>query len=83
MTDILSRNMYPTQFLVRNGREKIDISILQRPRYLVVDQISILKKMAVEKWGSEFMRKFELQVAPRVFVTPQELEAFGKWAIGG
>jgi hypothetical protein len=39
--------------------------------------------MAVEKWGSKFMRKLELQVAPRVLVTSQQLEAFGKRAIGG
>jgi hypothetical protein len=37
MTDILSRNMGPTQFLVRNGREKVHVSILQVPRDLVVD----------------------------------------------
>jgi hypothetical protein len=63
--------MGPTQFLVRNGREKVHVSILQGPRELVVDQISILKKMAVEKWGSEFMREFELQATPRVLVTSQ------------
>lgn len=39
--------------------------------------------MAVEKWGSEFMGQFELQVTPRVLVAPQQLEAFGKGAIGG
>jgi hypothetical protein len=39
--------------------------------------------MAVEKWGSKFMRKLELQVTPRVLVTSQQLEAFGKRAIGG
>jgi hypothetical protein len=39
--------------------------------------------MTVEKWGSEFMGKFELRVAPRVLVMSQQLEAFGKRAIGG
>lgn len=39
--------------------------------------------MAVEKWGSEFMAKFELEVTPRVLVASQHLEAFGKRAIGG
>jgi hypothetical protein len=39
--------------------------------------------MAVEKWGSKFMGKLELQVTPRVLVTSQQLEAFGKGAIGG
>jgi hypothetical protein len=75
--------MDPTQFLLRSGSEKVHISILQRPPDLVIDQIAILKKMAIEKGGSEFMRKFELQVTPCVFVASQKLEAFGKWAIGG
>ncbi len=29
------------------------------------------------------MRKFELQLTPRIFVTSQKLKTFGKWAFGG
>lgn len=83
MTDLFSRDMDPTQFLIRSSREKVNVSILQRPCNLVVNQIAILKKMSIEKGGSKFMGKFELQVTPRILMTPQQLEAFGEWAIGG
>jgi hypothetical protein len=83
MTGIFSRDVDPTQILFRCGSEKVHVSVLQRPPDLVVDQIAILKKVAIEKGGSKFMGKFELQVTPRIFVTFQVLEAFGKWAIGG
>jgi len=75
--------MHPTQFFLWSGREKVHISILQRLRDPVVDYISILKKMAVEAGGSEFMKGFELQVTPRLFVTSQKFEALGKRTIGG
>jgi len=39
--------------------------------------------MAIKKGRSEFMRKFELQLTPRIFVTSQKLKTFGKWAFGG
>ena len=83
MSDLFSRYMDPTQFLIRSGREKVYVSILQRPCNLAVNQISILKKMSIEKGGSKFMGKFELEVTPGIFVTPQQLEAFGEWAVGG
>ena len=39
--------------------------------------------MAVEKRGSKFMGKFELQVTPRMFMASQQFETFRKWAVGG
>ena len=83
MTDLFSRDMDPAQILLRGSSEKVHVSVLQRPRDLVVYQIAILKKMSVEEGGSELMRELELQVAPRIFMAPQKLEAFGEGAVGG
>lgn len=83
MTKIFSRNMDPTQILFRSDREEVHISILQRLRDPVVNYIAVLKKMAVETGGGKFIKGFELQVIPRIFVTSQKLEALGKGAIGG
>jgi len=38
--------------------------------------------MSLVDGGRELVRDSELEVTPRLFVTSQELEAFGKWAIG-
>jgi len=81
-TDIILRDMNPTQLFVRRGGEKVHVSVLQCPGDLVVDQISILKKMTLVDRGGKLVRNLELEVAPRPFVTPQKCEAFGKWAIG-
>ena len=57
-------------------------SVLQCPRDPVVDQVSILKEMSFVDGGHELGRDSELEITPRFFVTSQELEASGKWAIG-
>ena len=38
--------------------------------------------MSLVDGGRELVRDSELEGTPRLFVTSQELEAFGKWAIG-
>jgi hypothetical protein len=38
--------------------------------------------MSLVDGGGELVGGFELEVTPRLFVTSQQLEAFGKWAIG-
>ena len=38
--------------------------------------------MSLVKGSRELVQDSQLEVTPRLFVTSQELEAFGKWAIG-
>jgi hypothetical protein len=70
------------RLFVRRGREEVHIIIFQSARNPVVDQVSVLKRMSLVTGRRELVRDPELEVTPRLFVTSQELEAFGKWAIG-
>jgi len=38
--------------------------------------------MLLADGGGELVLNSELEITPRLFVTSQELGAFGKWAIG-
>jgi hypothetical protein len=75
--------MGPTQLFVRRGGEEVHVSVLERSCDLVVNQIAVLKKMALVDGGRKLVRNFELQITPRPLVTSQEFETFGKRAVGG
>jgi len=63
----------------QRGGPRIRIAESRNP---TVDRVSVLKEMSLVGSGHELVRDSNLEVTLRLLVASQELETFGKWAIG-